>query len=117
MEGRRGIWDEALRTLCEYDIREAVRAPQGILQGTLRRDPYTKQLDYVLAGNDTSITLDIEWPTLEDTPLDVIISAIVAADSTQAFPPEQTLRLLLAALKVKNADEIIGEMLDDDGNF
>lgn len=117
MENRRGIWSEAYRTLLEYVVREAVRAPQGPLQGTLRRDPYSGQLDYELSGNNTSLTLDIEWPTLEDTPLDVVVDAIVAADSTGRFPPEQTLRLLLIALGVKDVDEVMAGMLDDDGRF
>jgi ribosomal protein L12E/L44/L45/RPP1/RPP2 len=46
-----------------------------------------------------------------------LIAAIVDADGTGKMPDEVTIRLLLAALGVKNVDEEIEKMRDEDGNI
>ena len=99
-----------------YVITEAVRAPQGPLQGTITRDPYTTLETVTLAG-DTSTVIDIEWPDLTDTDVGVLVKAIVDADSTKTIPPEQVMRMLLIALGVRDVEDLVEAMLDDDGNF
>jgi hypothetical protein len=69
-----------------------------------------------LAG-DTERTLDWTWPPLADLDPIQLISAIVDADSTGKIPDETTARLLLSALGVKDVDEVIEKMKDEDGNF
>lgn len=115
MTGRRDLWTSVIRDICDYVIREAVRAPQGKLKGLLNRDEYDRET-VTLAG-DTEKTIDIAWPDLRDLdPMDMV-TAIVQANSTGTVPPEHIVRLLLTALGVRNVDEIVDEMVDDDGKF
>ena len=46
-----------------------------------------------------------------------LVKAVVEADSTGIMPGPTTLRLLLAALGVKDADEVLAEMTDEQGRF
>lgn len=117
MQQRRSLWEEAIKAILAYVIREAVRAPQGPLQGTFGRDPFTGRETFTLAG-ETDATTTVDWPSLEDeVPVAQIVEAIVKADSTGKMPPLETVKLLLAALGVKDADDLIADMVDDEGNF
>lgn len=113
---RRRLWDRLLLKVLNHVIDSSVRAPRGQLKGTIRVDRETGHETITLAG-DTDRTIDITRGDLTTTPIDVLVNAIVAADSTQLMPDEQTVRLLLHALGVNDVDEIIEAMLDDDGNF
>jgi hypothetical protein len=115
MTGRRDLWTSVLRDVCDYVIKEAVRAPQGKLNGVIGRDEYDRET-VTLAG-DTEKTIDVAWPDLRDLDPAGMVTAIVAASSTGTIPPEQVVRLLLTALGVRNVDEIVDELVDDDGNF
>lgn len=115
MQGRREIWTETYRRVLGYVIDQAVLAPQGPLHGTMSVDENGRQT-ITIAGVDDR-TLDIVWPTLEKTPIDTLMQAIVQADSTQKMPPVETLRLMLRALNVRDVDEIIETMTDDDGRW
>lgn len=115
MTERRGLWTEVLRDLCEYVVRESVRAPKGVLKGVIGRDEYGRET-VTLAG-DTVQTIDVAWPDLKDLDPLAVVTAVVAAASTMTVPPEITLRLLLTALGVHNVDELVDEMVDADGNF
>ncbi len=116
MQQRQSLWGEAYRAILTYVIRCAVRAPQGPLQGTITRDRFTGREALVLAG-DTDATVEITWPPLDEVPLKTIIDAIVAADSTGKMPPVTTVKLLLAAFNVKDADELLADMVDDQGRW
>jgi hypothetical protein len=116
MGQRRQLHTAMFRRILDYVITEAVRAPQGPLTGSITRDPYTTLETLTLTG-DTSTVVDIEWPDLTDTDVDVIVKAIVDANSTGTLPPEQTLRMVLIALGVRDVDDLVEQMLDDDGNF
>lgn len=115
MAERRQMWSEVERDIAEYVIRESVRAPQGKLRGIITRDEYDREV-VTLAG-DTEQTIDIAWPDLKDLDPAGIVAAIVQANSTGTIPPERVLRLLLAALGIRNVDEIVDELVDEDGNF
>jgi hypothetical protein len=112
---RRDVWSDYHRSVLEYVIDAAVRAPRGPLQGTVTRDEWDREV-IELAG-DTPRTIDFDWPDLTTVDLKSLVDAIVAADGTTKMPPKTTLKLLLQALGVDDVDEIIDEMLDDDGNF
>jgi len=114
MESRRSLWTDVLRDMCEYVVRESVRAPQGALKGTLRADDDREVL--ALAG-DTEATIDVAWPDLKDLDPAGVVASVVAAASTMTVPPEITLRLLLQALGVRSVDEVVDAMVDEDGNF
>jgi len=113
---RRSLWAEAYRTSLGYVIRSAVRAPAGPLTGTITRDPFTGREQLTLTG-DTDTTIEFDWPPLEDVSMATLIEAIVKADATGKMPPEQTVKLLLQALGVKDVDEILADFLDENGKF
>lgn len=115
MESRRAVHTEVLRDVCEHVVRESVRAPQGALNGIIGRDEYDRET-VTLAG-DTEQSIDINWPSLKDLDPAAIVAAVVAANTTGAVPPEIILRLLLTALGESHIDEILDEMVDDQGNF
>lgn len=115
MESRRSLWTDVLRDVVEHVVREAVRAPKGPLKGKVKPDD--DGVETVELAGDTESTVDIVWPDLKDLDLATVIDAIVKAGSTMTVPPEIILRLLLAALGVRSVDELVDEMLDDDGNF
>lgn len=116
MSQRRQLHTALLRRLLAYVIAAAVRATMGPLQGTISRDPYSGAETVVLDG-DTSDVVDIDWPDLDDTDVEALIQSITAAHGTGTVPPEQILRMLLTALGVRYVDDLVEEMLDDDGQF
>lgn len=115
MTQRRELWGEAYQRLFAYIILESVRAPSGALKGTITRDEYDREV-VALAG-DTDTTVDIDWPELDDTDVGVLTKAIVEAAGVGVMPPEVVLRLLLTAFGVRNVDQLVESMLDDDGSF
>ncbi|MEV7962402.1 hypothetical protein [Oerskovia paurometabola] len=116
MQQRQSLWAEAYRAILQYVIHQATKAPQGPLTGTITRDEFTGRESLVLAG-DTDTTIEIEWPPLDEVPVSTIVEAIAKADSTRKLPPIQIAKLLLSAFGVKDADEILDDLTDDDGNW
>jgi hypothetical protein len=112
---RRDVWADFYRQLLDYVIDQAVKAPRGALQGVASRDEWGREV-VTLAG-ETERTIEIEWPDLTETPLSELITAIAAADETMKLPPLVIVKLLLQALGVKDADEILEKLVDDDGNW
>ncbi|MBM0235950.1 hypothetical protein JNW88_00410 [Micromonospora sp. ATA32] len=115
MGQRRDLWAAAYQRILRYVITEAVRAPQGPLQGVIKRDPWTGQETVTLAG-DTDQTIDVVFPDLDDADVAKVVQAIKAAADTGTVPPEVVLRLLLTALGVRDADTIVEAMVED-GDF
>ena len=116
MKARRGIWTHVYQTLAEHVIISSVRAPGGSLRGVILRDKWTGQETVKLSG-DADPTVLVDWPTLEKVSPELIIKAIVDADSTGKVPGEVTLRLLLVALGVDDIDEIMEKATDEDGKL
>lgn len=114
MQGRQELWTEMFRAILGHVIDQAVIAPRGPLKGSMTRDGAAVVV--TLAG-DTDRTLEIVWPSLDDLPIETLINAIVSADETGKVPPLVTLRLLLRALKVRDVDEILEALTDEDGNY
>ena len=112
MNQRREVWTAADDRVLRYVITEAVRAPKGPLKGKITRDRFRDREAVELDG-DTDPTVDIVWPDLSDTSVKEKIDAIVSAAGTGTLPPELVLRLVLAAIGVRNADAIIAEMVQD----
>lgn len=115
MQLRRSLHEAADRALLDYVIDQAVKAPRGPLRGTVKIDEYGREV-ITLAGEATR-AIDIDWPTLDKVAVDVITKAIAAADDSGKVPPLTIARLFLMALGVKNIDEVLDEMKDDDGNW
>jgi hypothetical protein len=116
MKQRREVWTTFYGDILRYVITESVRAPKGSLKGMVRKDP-TSGREYVTLAGDTTDTVDITWPDLTDTSVDVISDAIMKANSTGTMPPEVVLRLILTAFGVRGVDEIVERMTDEDGDF
>lgn len=116
MNGRREVWTETYRAILGHVIDQAVLAPQGPLKGGVSVDAYTQQEEVILQG-ESDRTLTITWPDIDETPVDIMVKAIVDADATQKLPPLETMRLLLRALGVRDVDEILEAWTDDAGNF
>jgi len=116
MMQRQSVWAHTIRSITGYAIKQAVRAPQGPLRGTFIRDPFTGREVVTLTGN-TDPTVEVAFPRLDELPMETIISAVVQADGTQTIPKLEVARLLLNALGVKDVDEVLDEITDDDGNF
>lgn len=115
MELRREEWTETLQAILDHVIASAVRAPQGPLKGAIVRDD--NGTETVELPGDIEGTIDISWPDLDDVDVTTLVDAIVAADGTGYVPPIVIVRLLLEALGVKNVDEIVQELIDEEGNF
>jgi hypothetical protein len=116
MMARRELWAWAQLRVARYVIAEAVRAVKGPLKGKIVRDPVTGRETVTLAG-ETDTTVDVVWPPLDGQDPKAIIDAVVAANATGTLKPDIVLRLVLEALGVREAESIIDEMLDDEGNF
>lgn len=114
---RRLLWQATFTEIIEYVIDQAAIAPRGALRGTMSRDEWG-QLQVTLTG-DVEKTLDWDWPPLVDVDPVELVKAIVAASDTSLGRsiPLVLLRLLLNALGVKDVDEVLDPLTDDDGNF
>lgn len=114
---RRLLWQAAFTEVIEYVINQSVLAPRGALRGTLSRDEWG-HLHVTLTG-DVEKTLDWDWPPLVDIdPVELVKAITDASDSTVGRAvPLVLLRLLLNALGVKDADEVLKKVTDDEGNW
>lgn len=115
MGARRRRWSEAYRRIGGYVIGESIRAPRGALRGTVRIDEHGRET-ITLAG-DVKATVQTDWPSLDDTDVPATIKAIVEADGTRKLPPLTIARLLLSALDVDDADDVIDQLTDDNGEW
>lgn len=114
-EARRAVWTGAWQRLLHYVIDQAALAPRGPLTGTVTRDG--DRLVVTLAG-DTNDTVEVTWPDIDDdVSVDVLVKAIAIADQTDKLPPLVVARLLLQALGVDDPDEVLADLVDDQGNF
>lgn len=116
MKARRQLWTWAQLRIARHVVTESVRAPQGRLKGKIKRDNVTGREVVTLAG-ETDNTVDVVWPPLDKQDPKLLIDAVVAANATGTVKPELVLRLILDALGVREAEAILDEMLDDQGNF
>lgn len=116
MEMRRNLWGDTIRAILGYVIDASVRAPQGALRGTITTDPVTG-LDKIALLNDQDRTIDVTFPSLEDTDPKVLVDAITEADATGKLPPLLVAQQLMQALRVEDVDEWLAKIVDDDGNF
>lgn len=111
---RRELWSSVFRTIGGYVILQAVKAPRGALRGTVQQ---VENRQVVTLSDDLESTVVVDWPDMNELDPVKLVQAIVAADSTGVMPPVETLRLLLLALRVKDVDEIIESVTDENGEF
>lgn len=114
MQARQEVWTQAYKASCGYVIEQAVIAPRGPLKGTVVRDGDRLLVDL---GDDTDATVEVVWPDLAEIDLGIQMEALAKADGMALIPPVEMLKLVLRALKVRDIDEILADMVDEDGNF
>jgi hypothetical protein len=114
MRGRQELCEQTDRATLDYVIEQAIIAPRGPLKGTVARDG--DRLKAVLAG-DAEPTIEFTWPKLDEVPLDVIMKAIEIADGTGTVPKVEILKMILHALDVDDADEILERVTNEDGEL
>ena len=112
---RQEAWGEFLRRLLDYVVDASAKAPEGALTGVVSRDEWDRVV--VTLDGDTNRTIEIDWPDLSDTPIDLLMKAIETADGIDKLPPLLIVRLVLAAFNVSDADEWLAKVTDGDGNF
>jgi hypothetical protein len=111
MGQRRQVWAGAYQRILRYVIAESVRATGGKLKGRIVKDDWGRER--AILDGDTDGTCEVSWPDLdEDGP--AIVKAIVEASSVGVLPPEQLARLLLTALGVRDIDDLIEAMTDEE---
>ena len=113
-EARQEVWAEFIQASVGYKIKQAVKAPRGPLKGWLEQ---VRDRTEVRFRDETDPTVQVDFPSLEDDNLQVLVDAITKADATGKFPPLETLRLLLSALKVEGIEEILEKFTDAEGNW
>ena len=112
---RRDEWSDYLRRILGYVIDMSAKAPGGALKrARIIRDGSRETI--VLAG-DTDRTIEVNWPDLSELSLKELVDAIVAADDTEKLPPLEIVKLLLAAFNIRDTDEILAKVTDEDGNW
>ena len=109
---RRRKWTAVITDVCDWVIEVAVES--GLLQGTMRRDGDRTWAD-LPDGDERTIAVD--WPPFDSTPVETLVKAIREAQDTQTVPPLVILRLLLKALEVEDADEILDQVTTESGDF
>lgn len=113
MQGRQEVWAQAYRASCGYVIEQAVIAPRGILRGKVERDGDRVLVD--LGDKDT--TVEVIWPDLAEIPLDVLMAALEKANDMDLLPRIELLKLVLRALNIRDIDDILDDLTDEDGNL
>lgn len=111
---RRAVHTALFRDIADYVIDQAVIAPAGPLTGTVTKD-----------GNRTVVTLpegdqrtiEVVWPEFDSTPLKDFVAAVAVAYDTGKLPDVETFKLLANAFGIKDIDDLIDELTDDDGNW
>jgi len=113
---RREVWADFYRELLGYVIDAAVRAPQGQLTGTVTRDEWGREV--VDLGETTERTIELDWPDLSETDVKTLMEALAKADEIDKLPPLLIVKLVMQALKVKDADEWLDQVTDEEtGEF
>lgn len=112
---RQELWASVIQTVSSYVIEQAVRAPRGPLQGTVTDDG-AGRVRIELAG-DVETTVEVTFPPIDDLDPKAWVDAIVAAASTEKLPDVWVVKQLLRVLGEQDVDEVVKDMLDDEGNF
>jgi hypothetical protein len=115
MQLRQKVWGEIYRTVLDYVIREAVRAPKGGLKGKIVLDEYG--VEQVELDGDTDAGVNVQWPDMDQGDLAKRVDAIVKAHATNTVPQNMTLLLLGQALNMPGIESIIRAILKDDEEF
>ncbi|OLT24400.1 hypothetical protein BJF79_13745 [Actinomadura sp. CNU-125] len=115
MDLRRKVWTATRKAIYRHVIREAVRAVDGPLDGTITVDADGREVVELAGG--VSDEVNISWPDIDDVDTTKVVEAIVKADSTAYLPPLVVARLLLEALGVSDVESVVEMLTDSRGEF
>lgn len=101
---RQRLWIRIFTTLATYALIKAAEAPSNRFTAQVEYDGATPKI----TRDGAAIPLDVAFPDILEHDLAQTVSAIDTASKHLPFP-EVTARLLLSALKVENADELIAK--------
>lgn len=113
---RRTVDTDLIRAVLQHVIREAVRAPNGPLRGTLLRDPNSQREIIDLSG-DQQHDITVDWPSLEKVDVKTLMESLQIADGLDVVDPLTIARLVLVALGVDDVDAELEAVRGDDGAF
>ena len=113
---RREVHAEHIRAVVRHVVASAIRAPQGPLRGTVRRDPVTGRETVDLAGSG-KWSIDIDWPDLATDPTDVVVSAVVSSVVEGLLDPLIGARLIAVALGVDDVARAVEMLTGTDGQY
>ncbi len=115
MQMLRQIWEAAERRILNHVIDSAIKAPLGALKGVRKVDD-EGAVSWELT-DETDRTVDVEWPEMDDVSVKEKVDALVATAATNLLPKPWLAKAFLLALGATGVDELVAEMLDEDGNF
>jgi hypothetical protein len=113
MNQRRDLWADAYDRIFAHLILQSVKAPQGVLRGSITRDEWGRESVQLAEGLVPRI--EIAWPSLKELDPKSLVESIKLADDTGVVPGEVILRQILTALKVRNIEDIMERATDEDG--
>lgn len=113
---RREVHAEHIRAVVSHVVASAIRAPQGPLRGTVRRDPVTGRETVELAGSQTW-GVDVDWPDLATDPTDIVVNAVATATGQGLLDPLIAARLIAVALGVDDVDRAVEALTGPDGEY
>ena len=111
---RQELWRSVVRDVYGWVIDAAVIAPAGPLRGTIVRDG--DRISAQLPEQDGR-TVNVIFPQTDSTATLEKVRAVQLADQSQLLPPQFVARAYLEALGVRDADEVMDAITDDDGNW
>ena len=115
-QARQELHTEDLLDTLGYVVEQAVIAPRGPLRtkGRAVRDGDRLKVRFV---DDSDSTIDVIWPSLEETDPKTMMDAIVAAEGIPDVPKLPLIKLALQILGVRDIDELLQKITDADGNL
>ncbi|MGN7250060.1 hypothetical protein [Arthrobacter sp. SAFR-014] len=116
-QARQELHAEVIMDSAGYAVEQAVIAPRGALRGlgTAIRDGDRLRVRF---NDPATATVEVVFPGLDEVPLETLMKAIGEADGLSVKPPPLVLlKLVLQALKLRDIDEILAEVMDEDGNY
>lgn len=116
-QARQELHVEVIRDSVGYALEQAVIAPRGALRGlgTAIRDGDRLTVRFKDAAK---ATVEVVFPALDEVPLETLMKALTEADGMSVKPPPLVLlKLVLQALRIRDVDEILVEVTDENGNY
>lgn len=116
IESRQALWEAFYRRVISYRLDQAVIAPAGGLNGTVRFDADTSRR-WVEHVADPQVEFD--WPPLQESGAKDQVEALVLAATLDGkgeagvIPRAELSRKLLNVLGFDNADDIVDDMASD----